>query len=80
VFSLGQLGVPAPVLNISQAGTNVILSWTDLAPGFTLQSTTNLAPPTGVWSAVSPGPVVINGLNVATNPINGSMNFYRLSQ
>ena len=78
VFSVGQLGVPAPNLNINQSGTNVVLSWSALATGFTLQSTTNLVPP--AWSTVSPSPVVINGFNYVTNSGTGAALFYRLSQ
>jgi hypothetical protein len=46
--------------------------------GFTLQSTTNLCSPS--WSAVSPSPVVINGLETVTNAISGTQMFYRLMQ
>jgi len=65
-------------LNINQSGTNVVLSWSALATGFTLQSTTNLVPP--AWSTVSPSPVVINGFNYVTNSGTGAALFYRLSQ
>jgi len=33
-----------------------------------------------VWPAVSPGPVILNGQNIVTNPISGTRQFYRLSQ
>jgi len=49
------------------------------AAGFILQSTTNLVSP-AVWSAVSPGPIVVNGQNAVTNPISGTKKFYRLIQ
>jgi uncharacterized repeat protein (TIGR03803 family) len=73
-----------PQLTIIPSGTNVILTWpTNFAgfdyTGFILQSTTNLVSPAG-WSAVSPGPVVINGQSTVTNPISGIRKFYRLSQ
>ena len=77
VFSLGPVAGPAPVLNIAEAGTNVVLSWTALAAGFTLQSTTNLTG-TPVWSTVSPSPAVVNGQNVVTNGAGGVAAFYRL--
>jgi len=72
-----------PQLSISPSGPNIILTWpTNVAgfdySGYTLQSTTNLAPP--VWTTNSPPPVVINGLNTATNPISGTQQFFRLSQ
>ena len=79
VFSIGQLTVPAPVLNITGVDTNVVLSWSAAAAGFTLQSATNLFPPVA-WSPVTPSPVVINGLNWVTNSGTGAAVFYRLSQ
>ncbi len=80
VFSLSF----APQLTITPSGAYVILTWpTNVAgfdyTGYTLQSTTNLVSP-AVWTAVSPGPVVINGQNAVTNPISGTQQFYRLRQ
>jgi len=78
VFSLSSLPAPSPTLNLAENGTNVILSWTALATGFTLQSTTNLVP-TVIWTAVSPSPVNLNGQLVVTNAISGPQTFYRLA-
>ena len=75
VFSLAL--VFAPRLNIIRFGTNVIVTWTNTASGFTLLSTTNLVSP-AVWTTNSPLPVVINGQNTVTNPIAGTKKFYRL--
>jgi hypothetical protein len=79
----------APPLTITPSGTNIILAWpTNYAgfvyeghtyPGFTLLSTTNLVSPV-VWTAVSPGPVVINGRLVVTNLVSGTQLFYTLSR
>jgi uncharacterized repeat protein (TIGR03803 family) len=74
VFSLSL----QPQLTITLSGTNVILDWTNSAPGFTLQSTPALAPP--VWSAVSATQGNVNGEYNVTNPISGTQQFYRLSQ
>jgi hypothetical protein len=68
-----------PTLTITAAGTNVILMWPTNVPGLTLQCTTNLSP-SAVWINVSPPPVVVNGQNLATNPIRGTRQFYRLSR
>jgi uncharacterized repeat protein (TIGR03803 family) len=66
-------------LNISLAGTNVLLTWAANNVAYTLQSTSKLQ--TGaVWSAVSPLPVVLNGLNTVTNPVSSAPRFYRLVQ
>jgi hypothetical protein len=75
VFSLA-LPTP-PQLDITRSGTNVILTWTDTAAGFTLQSTTNLS--TVAWSANSPAPVIVNGQFTVTNAISGWQQFFRLS-
>jgi uncharacterized repeat protein (TIGR03803 family) len=80
VFSLSF----APQLTIILSGANVILTWpTNVAgfdySGFTLQSTTNLAPPV-FWTAVSPSQVVVNGQNTVTNPISTAQQFYQLVQ
>jgi uncharacterized repeat protein (TIGR03803 family) len=79
VFSI-TLPVP-PQLTIIGSGTNAILTWPTNATGFTftLQSTTNLAPPP-VWTDVSNAPVIVTGQNTATNPISGAQQFFRLSQ
>jgi uncharacterized repeat protein (TIGR03803 family) len=79
IFSLSLGSVAAPQLTIIRSGPNVILTWPTNAAGFALESSTNLAPP-GVWSAVSPGPIIAEGANVVTNPISGAQNFYRLRQ
>jgi len=78
-LSLGSVTVSAPQLTILHSGANLILTWPTNATGFTLQSTTNLAPP-AVWTTNFPAPVVITGQNTVTNPITGSQKFYRLSQ
>jgi uncharacterized repeat protein (TIGR03803 family) len=69
---------PAPLLAIIRSGPNVILTWTNTATGFTLQSTTNLL--SARWSTNSPAPIVINGQFTVTNSISGTAMFYRLSQ
>ena len=81
VFSLSY---PSPRLTIMPSGTNVNLTWPSAVAGFsysayTLQSTTNLAPP-AVWTTNSPAPVVVNGQNGVTNSITGTQQFYRLIQ
>ena len=65
-------------LNIALSGTNVLLTWSASAAGYALQSTPKLQT-NAVWSAVSPLPVVIGGLNTVTNPVSASSKFYRLA-
>lgn len=69
----------APRLTITQAGTNVILTWSTNTSGYTLQSNTNLSGSS--WLDVSPAPLVVNGLNTVTNPsVSNHFNYYRLKQ
>ena len=77
--SVFSLAYPPPHLAIMLAGTNVVLTWTNIAPVFYLKSTPNLNPPV-IWSFVSPLPVVIGPYNFVTNAIIYSANnFYKLS-
>jgi uncharacterized repeat protein (TIGR03803 family) len=68
----------APKISITRSGENVILTWPTDFVGYNLYSTTNFEAP--IWTAVSPAPVVINGLNTVTNPISFAQQLYRLSQ
>jgi hypothetical protein len=65
-----------PPLTFLKSGTNVILTWPTNYIGFTLESTTNLAPIS--WNLNLPSSVVIGGQNVVTNPITGKQQFFRL--
>ncbi len=66
-----------PVLNVSVAGTNAIVSWPTNSTGFTLLSNTNLL--TTNWTAVSPQPTILGSQFVVTNNSAGTL-FYRLAQ
>ncbi|HEY2084374.1 MAG TPA: hypothetical protein VGI88_16455 [Verrucomicrobiae bacterium] len=67
----------APVLlSIARQQTNAIVSWTNAAVGYTLQSTPALAPPG--WTNVNIVPVVVDGYYTVTNPMTTSRAFYRL--
>lgn len=68
-----------PQLTITEAGTNVILSWPTNFPAFALEVATNLAL-TSIWKTNPASPVVVGGLNVVTNPVSGKGQFYRLAQ
>jgi alpha-tubulin suppressor-like RCC1 family protein len=71
---------PSPTISsISVAGTNIVVTWPTNQGGFYLESTTNVTLP-AVWSAVSPGAVIVNGQFTVTNPISASRQFYRLAE
>lgn len=74
-----RVALPIPTLAITRSGTNIILSWPADATGFALQSNTNLLSPGG-WTAVSPGPNIVNGQNTVTNSASGISRFYRLKE
>ena len=67
----------APLLFITQSGQNAILSWPASATGFLLEDNTSVTSPGG-WTAVSPGPVAVNGTNYVTNSIVPGNNYFRL--
>jgi uncharacterized repeat protein (TIGR03803 family) len=76
VFSLS---LPTPQLTIILSGSNAIVTWPTNVLEFTLQSSTNLVPPT-VWTTVFQPPYAVIGINnVVTNTISGTNQFYRLS-
>ena len=77
-FFISSMTIAGLTLNIQVVGTNAILSW-PTAPGFYLESTTNLNSPT-TWISNSISPVVVNGQNIVTNPIAGHQKFFRLQQ
>jgi uncharacterized repeat protein (TIGR03803 family) len=77
LFSITLLN--GPVLGVSFSFGNLLFTWPTNSPGFTLQTTTDLTPPV-VWSDVVVTPITVNGQNVASNPISGLQQFYRLSQ
>ena len=77
IFSLSQLPVPAPELNLTVQGNEVMLTWSTNASGFSVQVTTNLAPPV-VWVPVTPAPTIVNGLEMVTNAVAGNLKYYRL--
>ncbi len=65
-----------PWLQISGAGTNVILTWPALATNFQLEAVGQLS--TGVWSAVTNIPATMGCTNALTLPAAASSQFFRL--
>jgi hypothetical protein len=57
----------------------IILSRPLAAPGFTLQSTPNLAPPP-MWLDVTNPPTVTGGQFIVTNPVSATSQFFRLKK
>jgi hypothetical protein len=65
-----------PLLSITRQQTNAILSWTNTAVGFTLQSTPTLFP--AAWSNVLDPTGIISGNITVTNAMTTNRTFYRL--
>jgi hypothetical protein len=68
-----------PQLAITSSRTDTILTWPTNFPAFSLEFATNLASPT-IWQTNPTAPTIIGGLNVVTNPISSTHQFYRLIQ
>jgi hypothetical protein len=65
-----------PSIKIVQSPPNIIISWTNSPAGFSLEGTTNLAPPAS-WSAT--GTPVTNGEQISvTESVGTGKKFYRL--
>jgi hypothetical protein len=68
----------SPSLKIARTNNNnVVFSWPTNAPGFNLESRTNLSSPTN-WFNVTTVPVVVGDQKVVTNSFTNANNFYRL--
>jgi uncharacterized repeat protein (TIGR03803 family) len=66
-----------PKLTIAELpGQKVLVSWPANQPGFSLQSTTNLA--NSSWTPALPPPAVVGNYSVVTNSMAGPAAFYRL--
>jgi len=69
----------APVLlSIARAQTNVIISWTNAATGYTLQASPSLSSP--AWTNIAAQPAMTGGNFVVTNALGDSPAFYRLTK
>jgi len=68
---------PNPVLTISKAANQAVVSWQGSLTGFRLQSANALTQPSS-WSDVSGPPVLVQGRNTVTNVISVTNVFYRL--
>jgi hypothetical protein len=69
-----------PALSLARTGTNLLLSWPDLASatGLVLQQISNLAATN--WTAVTTVPGLTNGLYQAVVPLSPKTNrFYQLA-
>jgi len=66
----------SPPMTVALASNQVIVSWPEDYPAFTLQTTAYLNPPAS-WLDATDSPVVLNGQFTVTNSLSGAK-FYRL--
>jgi hypothetical protein len=66
-----------PLLNFVMSGTNLLLSWSTNATGFTLE-TSSLLSASNSWTAVSAPVFVANGQYIVTNRISSGAQYFRL--
>jgi hypothetical protein len=71
-----QLLVTEPTLSAAASGANVVLSWTQAAAGFTLQSRTSLT--SGAWTTVATPAALVGSQWQVTVPKAGGTQFFRL--
>jgi hypothetical protein len=69
----------SPVLSITPAAPNVVVSWPVTTASWTLQATPALGA-TNQWSAVTNVPAVAGSQNTVTNGTTAGARFYRLRQ
>jgi hypothetical protein len=68
-----------PLLQITEAGTNAVLSWSTNDIDFALLSTTNLAP-NAMWSSVTDSVSIVGSQNTVTVAANNTRQFFRLKR
>jgi hypothetical protein len=66
-------------LKVTQAGTNVLLTWPIYPTGFTLNTTTSLTPPIA-WNALNTTSTATNGQNQVTWGVSNTSQFFRLQR
>ena len=71
--------VGAPLLKVTRAGSNVIITWPSSETGFLVEVTDRLASPTQ-WTGVSQTPALIGDQHSVTLPASVGNKFYRLRQ
>lgn len=68
--------IDPPTLTATLAANEIILAWPTNAPGFQLESATNL--PTALWTGVLPLPTILHTNHIVTNVVDAARRFYRL--
>jgi hypothetical protein len=69
---------PQPMLQISVAGTNALLTWPAASAGYALEFSPSLSSPVWVTNPTAPG--LISSQRVATNSITETNRFFRLKK
>jgi hypothetical protein len=68
----------SPMLNPGPQSGGLVFCWPTNSAGFVLECTTNLFPPH--WAPAAVTPVIVNGFNTVTNPLDSGTMFFRLNK
>jgi hypothetical protein len=71
--------ISAPALSITNAGTNLVVTWPWSPTVFTFQQTTNLVPPVQ-WTTVTNAEWITNSVVWVSLPPSGTDSFFRLTR
>jgi hypothetical protein len=74
---IAKIRLQNPALNVAIAGNFFEIGWPATAPGFVLQSTPGLIPPS-VWTTLSQSPILTNGEYLVTFPATNTSELFRL--
>ncbi len=67
----------APTIKASKVGSNLVLAWGTNWTGYSMYSSTSLAPG-ATWTKMTKSPVKVGAMNVMTNTMSPGAVFYRL--
>ena len=70
--------IDPPLLTAEKAGTNIIISWSAMTTGYTLEGSLSLSSPS--WSAITNVPTLSGMRQCVTNSPSSQMQFFRLKK
>ena len=78
-YQLGPNALPRPTLNVTKSAGNVVLSWPEIFPGYTLQASPILGT-AAVWNPITNSPALAGGNYSVTLSATNSACFFRLAK
>jgi hypothetical protein len=77
LYDFSSSSVVPRVRGLRATADRLVLSWSTNWTGYVLEYCTDLTG-TAQWYQVSPGPVVVGGMNTVSNAVSGPSKFFRL--